>query len=293
MNNKNKKLASIVPEDSRLEQLCTGFQFTEGPIWNAVNDVLIFSDIPANRIYAWSSIKGATLFREPSGNSNGLTYDREGRLILCEHGTRRLSQLENGDVYTVLSERFRGKRLNSPNDAVVKSDGTIYFTDPPYGIQPEEQELPFQGVFRFDSEDQNLTLLTDDFERPNGLAFSPDERLLYIADSFQKHVRVFDVNSDGALENSRVFAETHSESPGVPDGMKVDVEGNLYVVAAQGVWVFSKDGEKLGMIKVPDPSPTNCGWGDQDWKSLFIAARTSVYRIRLSIPGTQTLKQKT
>ena len=287
MNNKNIKLASIVPEDSRLEQLCTGFQFTEGPIWNAVNDVFIFSDIPANRIYAWSSIKGATLFREPSGNSNGLTYDREGRLILCEHGTRRLSQLENGDVYTVLSERFRGKRLNSPNDAVVKSDGTIYFTDPPYGIKPEEQELSFQGVFSFDPESQNLTLLADDFDRPNGLAFSPDERVLYIADSSsRRHIRAFDVHSDGMLRRGRVFATIDSESPGNPDGMKIDVEGNLYSAAAGGIWIYSADGENLGIIPTPE-TPANCAWGDKDGKSLYITARTSLYRIKLNVPGVR------
>ena len=285
--NTHEKIDSIRSEDSKLEKLATGI-LTEGPLWNASKGFLLFSDIRANCIYKWSTDEGVTVFRSPSGNSNGLTYDKEDGLIMCEHGNRRLSKLNPDNTYTVLVHKFQGKRLNSPNDVVVKSDGTIYFTDPPYGIQPEEQELPFQGVFRFDPEDQNLTLLADDFERPNGLAFSPDERLLYIADSFQKHIRVFDVNSDGALENSRVFAETHSESPGVPDGMKVDVEGNLYVVAAQGVWVFSKDGEKLGMIKVPDPRPTNCGWGDQDWKSLFIAARTSVYRIRLSIRGIRT-----
>jgi gluconolactonase len=285
--NASEKIDFIRLEDSKLEKIATGI-LTEGPVWNASKGFLLFSDIRANCIYKWSTAEGVTVFRSPSGNSNGLTYDKEGSLISCEHGNRRLSKLDRDNTYTVVVDRYHGNRLNSPNDVVVKSDGTIYFTDPPYGIQPEEQELPFQGVFRFDPEDQNLTLLADDFERPNGLAFSPDERALYIADSHRLHVRVFDVNSDGSLGNSRVFAETHSESPGVPDGMKVDIEGNLYLVAVGGVWVFSKDGEKLGIIRVPDPRPTNCGWGDQDWKSLFIAARTSVYRIRLCIPGIRT-----
>jgi gluconolactonase len=285
--NSSEKMGFIRPEDSKLEKLATGI-LTEGPVWSASKGFLLFSDIRANCIYKWSTDERVTVFRSPSGNSNGLTYDKEGGLIICEHGNRRLSRLDNDNTYTVVVDRFRGKRLNSPNDVVVKSDGTIYFTDPPYGIQPEEQELPFQGVFRYDPERQNLTLLADDFERPNGLAFSPDEQALYVADSYRMLVRVFDVNPDGTLGDSRVFADTHSESPGVPDGMKVDVEGNLYVVAATGVWVFSKDGEKLGIIRVPDPRPTNCGWGDHDWKSLFIAARTSVYRIRLSIPGIRT-----
>jgi gluconolactonase len=198
-----------------------------------------------------------------------------------------LSQLENGDVYTVLSERFRGKRLNSPNDAVVKSDGTIYFTDPPYGIKPEEQELSFQGVFSFNPERQNLTLLADDFDRPNGLAFSPDERVLYIADSSsRRHIRAFDVHSDGMLRRGRVFATIDSESPGNPDGMKIDVEGNLYSAAAGGIWIYSADGESLGIIPTPE-TPANCAWGDKDGKSLYITARTSLYRIKLNVPGVR------
>jgi gluconolactonase len=289
MSSRNNKLAAIVPEGSLLERLGTGFQFTEGPVWNAVGGFLLFSDIPANRIYAWSPDKNVTLFREPSGNSNGLTYDREGRLILCEHGTRRLSILETSEVYTVLSERFSGKRLNSPNDAVVKSDGTIYFTDPPYGIQPEEQELPFQGVFRFDPEHHNLTLLVDDFDRPNGLAFSPDEHVLYIADSSsRRHIRAFTVRPDGTLSEGRIFAAIDSESPGNPDGMKIDEEGNLYSAAAEGIWVFSADGENLGIIPTPE-TPANCAWGAEDGRSLYITARTSIYRIRLNVPGVRPI----
>jgi len=246
---------------------------------------LLFSDIPANRIYKWSPDKVLTVFRDPSGNSNGLTYDRESRLIACEHGNRRLSRIEKVGSYTVLADRFRGKRLNSPNDVVVKSDGAIYFTDPPYGIIPEEQELPFQGVFRFKPETKELTLLVDDFEKPNGLAFSPDETVLYVADSStRRHVRTFDVKDDGTLGNSRLFAEIRSNLPGNPDGMKVDVEGHPYVAAAGGVWVFSQDGKHLGTIRTPE-IPSNCAFGDEDWKTLFITARTSVYHIRLSVPG--------
>jgi gluconolactonase len=283
----SEKFDLIRPEDSALERLATGV-LTEGPLWNVAAGFLLFSDISANCIYQWSPGDGVTVFRSPSGNANGLTYDRAGGLLMCEHGNRRLSRLDRDGTYTVTIDRFQGKRLNSPNDVVVKSDGTIYFTDPPYAIPPEAQELPFQGVFRFDPARQTATLLADDFDRPNGLAFSPDERSLYIADSTRQHVRVFAVHPDGTLGANRVFAETHSASPGVPDGMKVDVQGNLYVVAAGGVWVFSPGGERLGIIHVPDPRPTNCAWGDQDGKTLFITARTAIYRIKLCIPGIRT-----
>jgi len=281
------KLASIVPRDSRLERLATGFQFTEGPVWNVSEGSLLFSDIPANRICKWSPDKGVTVFRDLSGNSNGLTYDKEGRLVACEHSNRRVSRTEKDGSCTVLADRFRGKRLNSPNDVVVKSDGTIYFTDPPYGIKPEEQELQFQGVFRFKPETEKLTLLVDDFNKPNGLAFSPDDKVLYIADSSElRHVRAFDVNRNGTLSNGRLFAEIRSDLPGSPDGMKVDVEGHLYVSAAGGVWVFSDEGEHLGVIKTPE-IPANCAFGDRQWKSLYITARTSLYRIRLNAPGVK------
>jgi len=280
-------LASIVLDESKLERIATGFKFTEGPVWNASEDFLLFSDIPANRIYKWPGNGEVDVFREPSGNSNGLTYDKEGRLIICEHGNRRLSRIELDGTYTILADGFRGKRLNSPNDVVVKSDGTIYFTDPPYGIRPEEQELPFQGVFHLDPDSGELNLVVADFDRPNGLAFSPDEETLYIADSSsRRHVRAFDVRPDGALSGGRVFAEIRSELPGNPDGMKVDVEGNLYVAAAGGVWIFSEDGDHLGVIRTPE-TPANCAWGGEDWRTLFITARASLYRIRLGIPGVK------
>jgi len=286
---KNLRIAHILTEESELERLATDFQFTEGPVWNASGEFLLFSDIRANRIYKWSPTKGITIFREPSGNSNGLTYDKEGRLIICEHSNRRLTRIDKDETYTVLIERFRNKHLNSPNDVVVKSNGMIYFTDPPYGINPEEQELSFQGVYFINPKSKKVTLLKDDFDRPNGISFSPDETVLYIADSSikQRHIRAFDVASDGTIRNNRVFAEIRSELPGNPDGMKVDIEGNLYVAAAGGLWIFSKDGEYLGTIRTPE-QPANCAWGDEDWKSLFITARTSIYRIKLGVSGIKT-----
>jgi gluconolactonase len=290
MRKKNETLANIVGPTSRLERLATGFQFTEGPVWNAAEEVMLFSDIPANRIYKWSAKEGVTVFRDPSHHANGLTYDRQGRLILCEHGARRIARLDTNGEYMVLADTFRGKRLNSPNDVVLTSDGAIYFTDPPYGITPQEQELPFQGVFRIDPASNELLLLVEDCDRPNGLAFTPDETRLYVADSSsRRHIRVFDVDHEGGLRNSRVFADVRGELEGNPDGMKMDVEGNLYVAAAGGVWVFSAAGVLRGVIETPE-KPSNLAWFDEEWRSLFITARTSVFRIRLGVPGVPVPK---
>ncbi|MCW4021025.1 MAG: SMP-30/gluconolactonase/LRE family protein [Candidatus Bathyarchaeota archaeon] len=287
MSGRDEKLASISTDDSKIEKIASGFQFVEGPVWNGTGDFLLFSNIPANRVYKWSPEEGLEVFREPSGNSNGLTYDKQMRFIVCEHGNRRLSRTEKDGSITVLADRFQGKRLNSPNDVAVKSDGAIYFTDPPYGIKPDEQELLFQGVFRLDPEDKELTLLADDFVRPNGLAFSPDEKVLYIGDSSdRRQVRAFDVESDGTLSNGHIFAGIHPNLQGSPDGLKADVEGSLYVSAAGGIWVYSKDGEYLGKIEMPE-TPANCAWGGEDWKTLYATARTSVYRIKLRVSGVK------
>jgi len=282
-----RKNSTLIQENSEVERLATGHQFLEGPVWNSKGGFLLFSDIPANRIYKWVPDGSVTVFRESSGNSNGLTFDKRGNLIICEHGTRRLSILEKNGVYKVLADGYRDKRLNSPNDVVVKSDGKIYFTDPPYGIKQNEQELTFQGVYSLDVEEEKPTLLSDDFDRPNGLAFSPDEKIIYIADSSnRRHVRAFEVENDGNLSHGSVFAEIRSELPGNPDGMKVDVEGNLYVAAAGGVWVFSEQGEHLGTINTPE-TPANLAWGARDWRSLFITARTSLYRVKVKAKGVR------
>lgn len=267
------------------ERIATNLQFTEGPVWHP-DGYLLFSDIPANRIYRWEPGKGLTVLREPSGNSNGLTLDREGRLIACEHGNRRVSRTEADGRVVSLAERYQGKRLNSPNDVVVRSDGSIYFTDPPYGVQPEQRELDFQGVYRL-APDGTLTLLVGDFERPNGLCFSPDEKVLYIADTARRHVRAFEVLPDGSLGKGRIFADVSTAPPslvGGPDGMKVDEEGNLYVTNTDGVWVISPEGKHLGTIITPE-RPANCAFGDADRRSLYITARTSVYRVRVKVPG--------
>ena len=275
------KLKSLV-EPGDPERIASGFEFTEGPVWMP-GGYLLFSDIPADRIYKWTPEEGARVWREPSGNSNGLTLDRQNRLLVCEHGNRRVSRVEADGTLTSLADRYRGKRLNSPNDIVVKSDGTIYFTDPSYGIRPEEQEQPFNGLYRILA-DGTVELLAGDFVLPNGLAFSADESVLYVADSHYRHVRALDVLADGTLTNSRVLADMDHPQPGSPDGMKIDVEGNLYVAGATGMWVFEPDGTCLGII-VPPERPANCAWGDVDRQSLYITARTSLYRIRVKVPG--------
>jgi gluconolactonase len=278
------KLKSLV-EPGDPECLATGFQFTEGPVWMP-DGYLLFSDIPANRIYKWTLGGRAEVWREPSGNSNGLTIDRQNRLIACEHGNRRVSRTEVDGAVVALADRYQDKRLNSPNDVVVKSNGTIYFTDPPYGIEPKEREQPCNGLYRI-LPDGALELLIDDFDRPNGLAFSPDESILYVDDSPRRHVRAFDVRPDGTLTGSRVIADMDHPQPGSPDGMKVDVEGHLYVTGATGIWIFEPDGTCLGVIVTPE-RPANCSWGDVDRKSLYITARTSLYRVRVKVPGLLT-----
>ena len=225
----NSAIRQIVPEKVTLERVATGFGFAEGPIW--CKDYLLFSDIPRNRIVRWhmrSEGPEVTTFRSPSGNSNGLTLDKSGRLIACEHSTRRVTRTEVDGSISVLAEQYEGRRLNSPNDVVVRSDGSIYFTDPPYGLKNLDtwKELPFNGVYRF-APDGKLVLLVDDFERPNGLAFSPDESVLYIDDTARCHIRAFDVSPDGSLGNGRVLIDMQSSETGSADGMKIDQKGNI------------------------------------------------------------------
>lgn len=288
----------LIPEESAVERIAAGFAFTEGPLWNG--DHLLFSDIPKNRIVRWRELPEGpevTTLRYPSGfpldrptrveqpGSNGLTLDRQGRLVACEHGNRRVSRTEPDGGIVTLAERWDGKRLNSPNDVVVRSDGAVFFSDPAYGLyeQREGKELSFQGVYRIDP-DGTLDLLVDDFEKPNGLAFSPDERTLYVDDTARRHIRAFDVDRDGRLSRDRVFASLEHPDQGGPDGMKADIEGNVYCAAAGGIWVFDAGGTCLGRALLPE-RPSNCAWGDADSKTLFITARSNVYRLRVSVPG--------
>lgn len=278
--------------DAAVEKIAGGFEFTEGPVWSPEGH-LLFSDIPANTIYRWTpGSAAAEVFRRPSGHSNGLTLDREGRLLACEHD-RRVSRTEEEGRVVTLADRYNGRRLNSPNDIVVKSDGGIYFTDPPFGLPNREEgkELDFNGVFRLSS-DGSLTLLDDTLSLPNGLAFSPDERVLYVDDSHRGHIRAFDVQTDGTLSNGRVLAEIRKpgEEVGGGDGMKVDVQGNIFCTGRGGIFVFDSDGELLGSIKVPE-IPANVAWGDDDLKTLYITARTGLYKIRVKTGGAPLFKK--
>ncbi|MFT5374677.1 MAG: sugar lactone lactonase YvrE [Candidatus Latescibacterota bacterium] len=264
-----------------IEQLATGFKFVEGPVWHK-DGYWFFSDIPSNRIHTITPEGKVGIHREPSGNSNGLTFDRSGRLLACEHGNRRVSIAQVDSQPHTLADTFEDKRLNSPNDLVVHSSGAVYFTDPPYGIKSEEMEQEHAGVYRV-GEDRAVQLLIADFEKPNGLAFSPDESVLYINDSHHQHIRAFDVQADGSLINGRLFADLKHDAPGAPDGLKVDRQGHVYTANALGIWTHDTQGTFLGLIAMPE-TPANCAWGE-DGKTLLITARTSVYKVRTEIPG--------
>jgi gluconolactonase len=276
----------IVDEQASLEHVATGFGFVEGPVWRG--DHLLFSDIPRNRTIRWQMLPEGpqvTTFVSPTGNANGMTLDREGRLVRCEHSGRRVSRIEPDGSVTTLADHYDGKRLNSPNDVIVHSNGNVYFSDPPYGLPNfvEGKELPFNGLF-LRRTDGSVLLLADDFDRPNGLALSPDERTLYVADTPGLHIRAFNVRDDGTLDQSRVFAELRASEPGRPDGMKVDRRGNVYSGASGGVWIFTPSGKKLGRIKTPVVA-ANLAFGDSDWQTLYMTAQTSLYRIRLKVQG--------
>lgn len=281
----------LVDEDAELERLATGFTFTEGPVWNPSGGYLLFSDMPDDVMRRWDPEGGITEVRRPNNKGNGMTYDREGRLLVCEHATSSVVRQEANGSFTTLASHYEGKELNSPNDVVVASDGSIYFTDPTYGRMPvfgveRETELDFRGLYRV-TPDGQLQLLAADFAQPNGLCFSPDEALLYVNDTQQAHIRVFDVQPDGSIANGRLFREgigTDDPADGRPDGMKCDREGNLYVTGPGGIWVLAPDGEHLGTIEVPEKA-ANLHWGGTDWQTLFITASTSLYRIRMRAAG--------
>lgn len=278
---RDRGLSALVDSDAA-EKVAGGFQFTEGPVW-LPSGALLFSDIPANRIVRWSAAEGVQTYREPSGQSNGLTLDREGRLLACEHANRRVSRTEDDGAVISLAERFEGRRLNSPNDLVVHSSGAIFFTDPPYGVRPEQRELSFQGVFRL-APDGTLTLLADDFERPNGIALAPDEQRLYVDDTARRHIRAFIIGDDGSVRGGDVFAEMPSDEPGGADGMKLDSDGRIYCTGPGGCWCFAPDGQALGTLVLPEV-PANVAWGDDDRQTLYFTARTSVYRVRMKVRG--------
>jgi len=269
------------------ERIATGFRFTEGPAWHP-DGYLLFSDIQANTIYKWTPDGTVDVYRSPSGHANGLAFDRQGRLIACEHSNRRISRTNLDGTIVPLAHEHNGSRLNSPNDAAVKSDGSIYFTDPPYGLTadlgvPGTQELPFSGVYRLLPDGETLELLVSTIYRPNGLAFSPDEKILYVADCEGNAVYAFDVQADGSLVNRRVF----TRPSGWPDGIKVDVRGNVYVMNnTSAIRVYDRSGKHLGDIGVPG-SARNCVFGGVDSGTLFITSGTSVYQVKMKVRGVR------
>ena len=286
---RDERFRQVVGDDAPIEELATGFDFTEGAVWNHVDGYLIFSDMPGNVMRKWTAADGIQVFRQPSNMANGNTYDLQGLLITCEHATSRVTRTEQDGSITVLASHYDGKELNSPNDVIVKSDGSIYFSDPSFGRMEyygvaRDTELDIRGVYRLDPDSGDLTLLVDDFDQPNGLTFSLDERHLFINDTMRAHIRVFDVDSDGGLSNGRVWAELTGDREGLADGMKIDSEGNLYTAGPGGVQVLAPDATCLGVIYVPQ-GVANFTWGDADLRSLFINAGTSLYRTRVNVAG--------
>ena len=267
---------------SPVEKAAGGFQFTEGPVWHK-DGYLLFSDIPANKIMKWTPDGKVATFREDSGGANGLTFDSQGRLIACEHGNRRVSVTAADGTISAVAETCQGKKFNSPNDCAARSDGTIFFTDPDYGLGRRPRETEVKGVYRVKPGGEAV-LLAGDFDKPNGIAFSPDEKILYVADTAQSHVRAFDVDPDGSLKNGRVLLEVEG-----PDGMKVDSQGNLFIASRNGIEIFSPEGVRLEIIAVPE-APANCAFGGPDNKTLFITARTGLYRVELAVPGVKVWK---
>ena len=292
---RSEKLTRLVDENVEVERLGTGFTFTEGPVWHPRDEYLLFSDMPADVRRKWTPDGNVVEVMNPSNKCNGMTYDADLNLLVCEHSTSSVVRERPDGTRETLATHYRGKELNSPNDIVVHSSGAIYFSDPSYGRWPgfgieREQDLDFQGVYRLPAGGGDPALLVDDFGEPNGLCFSPDESLLYINDTPNAFIRVFDVQGDGTIATGRLFAKEIGDGDiakgELVDGMKCDERGNIWVTGPGGVWVFAPDGEHLGVIEVPE-SVGNLTWGDADWRSLYIPASTSVYRVRLKVAGNK------
>ena len=274
---------SAILETTQADRLATGFVFTEGPLWHP-DGFYYFVDVRASMLYRITPGRPHEVVREKTGGGNGTTFDLQGRLILCEGDNRRVTRRAADDRFEVLVDRFEGKRLNRPNDVVCKSDGSLYFTDPGLRVPLAEREVEHAGVYRI-APDGAVSLVAD-FEYPNGLAFSPDERLLYVANTrWAQYIHVLELDGDGRVLRRRIFADMSSdETDGVPDGMKVDVEGRVYCTGPGGTWVFAPDGARLGIIRTPEV-PANLAFGGPDLRTLFFTARTSVYTLRAKVPG--------
>lgn len=274
-------------ESPEPQRLATGFQFTEGPLWHP-DGYLLFVDIRTSRIYRLEPGGEPELFREDSGESNGMTFDLQGRLVVCEMINRRLTRREDDGSYTTLAESCNGQRISRPNDVIGRSDGSLYFTNPGRErLDPADVEMQFNSVHRINT-DGSVDMLIPGFQYPNGLAFSPDESVLYVANTRPgQYILAFDLDGGGDVCGVRHFADMPSDTDtnGVPDGMKVDVEGRVYCTGPDGCWVFEPSGELIGIIRLPE-FPANCGWGGPDNRTLFLTANTSVYSLRMTTPGT-------
>ncbi len=287
---RDPRFLNIVDESLELEILADGFRFTEGPIWHPREKHLIFSDIPSNRMHRWSEVEGLSLHREPSELTNGNTYDRQGRILSCEHGTSRVTREEPDGSRTILASHYEGKELNSPNDIVVRENGDIFFTDPTYGRGPKtgierDLELDFRGVYKIGAQSGELTLLSSDFEQPNGLAFTVDHRELYVADTPRMHIRKFLVADDGSLSGGDVFANSSGEGAGAPDGLKVASTGHVFCAGPGGVHVYEPSaGTCLGLIRTP-AFCANFTWGGDDLLTFYLTSSEHLYRCQLKVAG--------
>lgn len=274
---------SLVADGGEAEEVTSGFQFTEGPYWHP-DGYLLFSDIPANTIFKWTpGAKESKVFMNPSGHSNGITVGPEGNLILAQHDGM-ISMVNSDKKVVVLARSYDGKRLNSPNDLTVASDGTIYFTDPPFGVSEEDQELTFSGVYML-KPDGKPQLMFDGFDRPNGVVLSPDESKVYVNNTSSGEIMVFDVAESGELTNGKDFASVGAgEDSGAADGMVVDVEGRLYTTGPGGIYVFSPEGKQIQMIEMP-ARVTNMGWGGSENKTLYLTTPSAIYRMKMTTEG--------
>ena len=281
---KAEEFKNLLPSDAKLEKLVTGFGFLEGPVWVPRDGgFLIFSDIPADELKKWTAKEGVTTYRKPSNNANGNTIDRKGNLISCEHSGRKVVIEDRKRESKPLVDSFEGKKFNSPNDAVVRKDGTIWFSDPDYGLGKNPRELGGLFVFCFDPKSKQTRVIATDFDHPNGICFSPDETKLYVADSGKPHhIRVFDLDKNGNVKNGKVFCVIDQ---GVPDGIRCDKAGRIWSSAGDGVQIFSPNGSLIGKILVPE-TPANLGFGGKSGNTLFITARSSLYSIETSTKGT-------
>ena len=279
----SKKASDLFYETNNLEKIATGFFFTEGPVWDEFQDILYFTNFSDNTIHQWSEKTGTLLYRQNANRAVGLSMDSAGRIVSAETRTHAITYVNETDSETIM-DTYKGKRLNSPNDVVVKRDGDIFFTDPYSTAMGDVRELPFNGVFKV-TPGSNAVLLSDSLERPNGLAFSPDETILYVDDTNQQNITAYQVHEDDTLGRIGVFATLDpSYGKGAADGMKVDVLGNVYLTGPGGIWIFDKDASPLAILETPESAGNLC-FGGQDRSTLFIAATSSIYWIHLKIPG--------